>query len=99
MIPKKKGNYRVDRFRTILLYESGFNFNKKILGVRMMQQAEFDKLLAVEQYGSSKKKTDIKCTLNKRFLIYYAKFRRTLEYALVTTNHVMTGLFTHSHLW
>ena len=66
LIPKEAGNFRVGRLRTILLYEADFNFNNKILGMRMMQEAEKNKVLAREQYGSRKKKTAIECALNKR---------------------------------
>ena len=66
MIEKKKGNYRVDRLRTILLYEADFNMNNKYLGRDMMQQAEKRKILANEQYGSRKKKAAILHALNKR---------------------------------
>ena len=68
IIPKEEGNFRVDRLRTFLLYEADFNFNNKILGRRMMQNAESEDLLALEQYGSRKKKKAIECTLNKRLI-------------------------------
>ena len=36
LTPKEHGNYRVNRLRTILLYEADFNFNNKVLGKRIM---------------------------------------------------------------
>ena len=58
----------MDRLRTILLYEADFNFNNKVLGRRMMHNAEQYDLLALEQYGSRKHKTAIECALNKRLI-------------------------------
>ena len=58
-----------------MLYEADFNFNNKILGRKMMQNAEAHDLLALEQYGSRKKKTAIECALNKRLIFYI--FRQT----------------------
>ena len=54
MIEKKAGNYRVDKLRTILLYEADFNQNNKLMAKTMMRQAETHQLLAPEQYGSRK---------------------------------------------
>ena len=48
LIPKEAGNFRVEGLRTILLYEADFNFNNKILGLRMMQNAEREGILARE---------------------------------------------------
>ena len=52
MIEKKKGNYRVDGLRTIMLFEPDFNHNNKWLGRCMMRWAEKEKALAPEQSGS-----------------------------------------------
>lgn len=68
IIPKETGKFRVDRIRIILLYEADFIFNNKTLGTKMMKQVELDGLLALEQYGSKKKKTAIKRDLNKRLI-------------------------------
>ena len=40
MIEKKKGNFRVDKLRTILLFEADFNMNNKIMARRTMAHAE-----------------------------------------------------------
>ena len=48
MIEKKQGNYRVDKLRTILLYEADFSTNTKYLGRDMMKQAEKVKILVKE---------------------------------------------------
>ena len=68
LIPKEKGNYRINRLRTILLYEADYNFNNKVLGRRMMSTAEKLSILAPEQYGSRKRMTAILCALNKRLM-------------------------------
>ena len=68
IIPKEHGNYRINRLRTILLYEADYNFNNKILGRRMMKRAEQYGILAPEQYGSRKSRTAIECALNKRLM-------------------------------
>ena len=54
MLEKAKGNYRVDKLRTILLYEANFNMNNKYFGKDMMKAAEAGKILTPEQYGSRK---------------------------------------------
>ena len=40
MLEKKKGNFRVDKLRTILLFEADFNLNNKYIGRNMMSTAE-----------------------------------------------------------
>ena len=66
MIEKQKGNFRVEKLRTILLYEADFNLNNKYIGRDMMEKAEKGKVLAKEQYGSRKRKAAITHALNKR---------------------------------
>ena len=66
IIDKSKVNYRVDKLRTILLYEADFNMNKKYLGKDMMQKAEKCKVLSREQYGGRQKEAAILHALNKR---------------------------------
>ena len=68
LITKEHGNHRINRLRTILLYEADYNFNNKVLGRRMMEHAENNNILAPEQYGSRKNKTAIECALNKRLI-------------------------------
>ena len=68
LLTKEHGNFRIDRLRTILLYEADYNFNNKILGKRMMYHAERENILAPEQYGSRRNKTAIECALNKRLM-------------------------------
>ena len=67
-LQKVEGNYRVDKLRTILLYEADFNQNNKFLGKLMMMRAEEGGVLAKEQYGSRKQMTAIECALNKRLI-------------------------------
>ena len=66
MLEKKKGDFRVNRLRTILLFEADFNQNNKLLVKEMMSHAESHKCLAPEQYGSRKRFTAIEHALNKR---------------------------------
>jgi len=66
MFEKKPGNFCVDKLRLILLYKADFNQNNKFLGRAMMRNAELQKLLAPEQYGSRKKMSAIDQCLNKR---------------------------------
>ena len=46
MLEKKKGNFNIDKLRTILLYEADFNHNNKWIGRIAMQFAEQDDTLA-----------------------------------------------------
>ena len=48
MLEKKKGNFNVEKLRTILLYEADFNQTNKWLGRQAMWYAERDNLLAWE---------------------------------------------------
>lgn len=66
MIEKKDGNRRVDKLRTIVLFEPDFNFNNKKMGRDTMNHAEKYSLLAEEQFGGRKKKTAIDHAVNKR---------------------------------
>ena len=65
MIEKKKGNFRVDKLRTILLFEADFNMNNKIMARRTMAHAEKHDQLAPEQYGSRKGQRANLLALNK----------------------------------
>ena len=66
MIEKKPGVFRVDRLRTILLYEADFNQNNKLVGRDMMRNAELCHVLADENYGSRKFLMAIDHAANKR---------------------------------
>ena len=55
IIPKEVGNYKINRLRTILLYEADFNFNNKTLAKRMMKATEKEGVIVSEQYGSRNK--------------------------------------------
>jgi Reverse transcriptase (RNA-dependent DNA polymerase) len=65
MIPKKQDSLRVDKLRTIVLKKADFNFLNKIIGRRIMQQAEEACSIAPEQFGSRKQKSSITNALNK----------------------------------
>ncbi len=73
MIEKKKGNFRVDKLRAILLFEAAFNQNNKKLGRDMMYNAEQLNQIAKEQYGSRKNKAAIEQCLNKRLTFDLAR--------------------------
>jgi hypothetical protein len=64
MIPKKQDSLRV--LKTIVLMEADFNFMNKIIGRRVMQNAERAKSIAVEQFGSRKQKISIGIAVNKQ---------------------------------
>jgi hypothetical protein len=66
MLLKQEGNYRVDKLRTIILFDPEANQNFKFIGQKVMAHAEKHQQLAAEQYGSRKKKTAILHALNKR---------------------------------
>lgn len=66
MIPKKADSQRVDKLRTIVLMEADFNFVNKIIGKRVMANAERANNLASEQYGSRKSKSSIVHATNKQ---------------------------------
>jgi Reverse transcriptase (RNA-dependent DNA polymerase) len=66
MIPKKADSQRVDKLRTIVLMEADFNFINKIIGKRIMKNAETANNLAAEQYGSRKQMSSILHATNKQ---------------------------------
>jgi hypothetical protein len=73
MLEKKKGNFRVDKMRAILLYEANFNQNNKKLGRDMVYTAEQLQVVAKEQYGSRKHKAATEQCLNKRLTFDLAR--------------------------
>jgi hypothetical protein len=73
MLEKKKGYFRVDKLRAILLYEANFNQNNKKLGRDMMYTAEQLQVVVKEQYGSLKHKAAIEQWLNKRLTFDLAR--------------------------
>jgi Reverse transcriptase (RNA-dependent DNA polymerase) len=66
MIPKKVNSTRVDKLRTIVLMEPDFNFTNKVIGKRVMANAERANSVAPEQFGSRKKKSAIVHAVNKQ---------------------------------
>ena len=66
MIPKKVDSNKVDKLRTIVLMEPDFNFTNKIIGKRVMANAEKAGTIAPEQFGSRKKKSSIIHAINKQ---------------------------------
>jgi len=78
MIEKTMGDFNVEKLRIILLFEADFNANNKWIGRAVMYQAEQNKLLAEEQYGSRKFKSAIHQCLNKCLLYDLICFKRQL---------------------
>ena len=81
MIGNSKGNYRVDKLHTILLYEADYNLMNKHVGRDMMNNAEKALILAKEQYGSRKRKASITHASNKRLtfdILRQKKMRRNM---------------------
>lgn len=66
MIEKREGLRHISKLRTILLYESDFNFHNKVLASRTLQLAESENSLAPEQFGSRPRKSAIHQATNKR---------------------------------
>jgi hypothetical protein len=52
MLRKKEGISLIDYVRTIVLFHSDYNYMKKIVGRKMMWNAELFGQLASEQFGS-----------------------------------------------
>ena len=66
VLPKKKRQLRVDKLRTIVLFEADFNFLNKHVARKLAARAERNKDgLAPEQYGSRKFLRAIDHVLNK----------------------------------
>lgn len=66
LIPKKAGNFKVGRLRSIFLYEVDFKFNFDDVG------SESNQVLAREQYDSRQRKSAIEYALiiiNKQVLV------------------------------
>jgi hypothetical protein len=68
MIPKKADSVKVNKLRTIMLFESDWNQMNKIIGHRIMQNSEKFNTMAPEQYGSRKGKSAIQHATNKMLL-------------------------------
>ena len=63
---KKANSFRVDRLRTIVLFEADFNFVNKAVSRKLARMAESKRSLTPEQYGSRKNHRAIEHVLNKR---------------------------------
>lgn len=73
MIPKKKTSIRVDKLRTICLMEADFNYLNKLLGRRVLANAEKHNDIAIEQFGSRKAKSAIRHAINKQLVFDIAR--------------------------
>jgi hypothetical protein len=60
MLLKKPGECRVDKLRTIILFNPEANHTFKFLGRAMMAHAEKHHQLPEEQYGSQKKRQQLR---------------------------------------
>jgi hypothetical protein len=69
MIPKKIGSLKANQLRTIVLMEPDFNLVNKIMGKRLMANAERFQSVAPEQFGSRKRKSAINHAINKQLTI------------------------------
>ena len=66
MLLKKEGVTKVDRLRTIVLFEADYNYMNKFIGKAVMATAEANQTLADEQYGSRSGRKAIDQAINKR---------------------------------
>ena len=66
----------VESMRTITLFSSDFNINNKLLGQRIMKQAEANNILAPEQFGSRKNHRSNMVALNHRITFDLCRQRR-----------------------
>jgi hypothetical protein len=66
MLLKQANNFYINKLRAILLFEADFNHNNKRIGRCLMQHAEENQWIALEQYGSRKQVSAIDHCLNKR---------------------------------
>ena len=78
MIPKKvTGELRPEKLRLILLMDSRFNHNNKLIGKKIMEYGEKHALLAQEQFGSRKAKSAIEHAVNKRLTLDISRQTKT----------------------
>ena len=75
MLLKKSGDYRLDKLRTIVLYEADFNFQNKQLGRSAMRQALQYSQIADEQY-SRPGRGAIEHVLNRQLVFDNMRYRK-----------------------
>jgi Reverse transcriptase (RNA-dependent DNA polymerase) len=76
MIPKKADSIQVTKLRTIMLFECDWNQMNKIIGKKVMKNAELYSTIAKEQYGSRENKSAIQHATNKSLLFDLLRQRR-----------------------
>ena len=76
MLLKKEGVTRVDKLRTIVLFEADFNYMNKFIGREMMRAAERNGTMADEQYGSRTGRKAIDQAVNKRLFFDILRQRK-----------------------
>ena len=69
MILKKEGNTKLDKLRTLVLFEADFNHNNKHFGRKMVHHARDKQFLATEQYSTPGKKC-IDHVVNRNLYIF-----------------------------
>ena len=75
-IYKKNMEIDVESMRTITLFSADFNINNKLLGQRIMKQAEDKKMLEPEQFGSRKNHRSNMVALNHRLTFDLCRQRK-----------------------
>ena len=83
VLEKKPGENRVDKLRTILLYEADYNHNNKHMARSFMTNAERYRLLAPEHYGSRKHHNAQDQGLNK--VLLFDILRQTRQRAVLNS--------------
>ena len=75
MLLKKEGMFMLDKLRTIVLYESDFNFENKRLGREAMNLALDKELISEEQYSRPGQSAQDN-VLNKRLMFDHQRMKR-----------------------
>ena len=75
-ILKETGEYNVDRMRLIQLMASPFNINNKLIGKRMMDNAEKHNILPPDQHGSRRNHRANLVALNKKLTMDIMRQKR-----------------------
>ena len=101
---KKPDQFRIDKLRTIVMYQPDFNATNKLLGKTVMNHIESLDIIASEQYGGRKNKSSIMLALNK--VLNFDHIRTMKVIAALCSNdlascydriiHSLTGLILRS---
>jgi hypothetical protein len=101
---KKPNQFRIDKLRTIVMYQPDFNETNKLLGKTVMNHIESLNIIASEQYGGRKNKSAIMLAINK--VLNFDHIRTMKIIAALCSNdlvscydriiHMLTGLILRS---